>query len=84
MSVRCVGVSVEYRLAPETSYPGPLDDCYAGLKWTYDHADELGIDPDRIGIGGRQRGWRTRGGARAARARPRRGPAARSSCSSAR
>lgn len=49
---RCVGVSVEYRLAPETPYPGPLDDCYAGLKWVYDHHEELGIDPDRIGIGG--------------------------------
>jgi acetyl esterase/lipase len=47
-----VGVSVEYRLAPETSYPGPLDDCYAALRWTYDNADELGIDPDRIGISG--------------------------------
>ena len=48
----CVGVSVEYRLAPETAYPGPLDDCYAGLRWTYEHADELGIAPDRIGISG--------------------------------
>jgi len=48
----CVGVSVEYRLAPETAYPGPLDDCYAGLRWTYEHADELGIAPDRIGIAG--------------------------------
>jgi acetyl esterase/lipase len=48
----CVGVSVEYRLAPETVYPGPLDDCYAGLRWTFDHADELGIAPDRIGIAG--------------------------------
>lgn len=47
-----VGVSVEYRLAPETPYPGPLHDCYAGLKWTYDHAAELGIDPHRIGITG--------------------------------
>jgi acetyl esterase/lipase len=47
-----VGVSVEYRLAPETPYPGPLDDCYAGLKWTFDHAAELGIDPNHIGIGG--------------------------------
>ena len=40
----CVGVSVEYRLAPETAYPGPLDDCYAGLRWTFEHAAELGID----------------------------------------
>ena len=47
-----VGVSVEYRLAPETPYPGPLDDCYAALRWTYDNADELGIDPARIGIAG--------------------------------
>ncbi len=47
-----VGVSVEYRLAPETPYPGPLEDCYAGLKWTFDHAAEIGIDPDKIGITG--------------------------------
>jgi acetyl esterase/lipase len=48
----CVGISVEYRLAPETPYPGPLEDCYAGLRWTYEHADELGIDRDRIGVSG--------------------------------
>jgi acetyl esterase/lipase len=48
----CVGVSVEYRLAPETPYPGPLDDCYAGLAWTFAHASELGVDPARIGITG--------------------------------
>lgn len=47
-----VGVSVEYRRAPETPFPGPLDDCYAGLQWVVDHHDELGIDPARIGIGG--------------------------------
>ena len=47
-----VGVSVEYRLAPETPYPGPLEDCYRALVWTYEHADELGIDRSRIGIGG--------------------------------
>lgn len=47
-----VGVSVEYRLAPETPYPGPLEDCYRGLRWVYDHADELGVDRGRIGVAG--------------------------------
>ena len=47
-----VGVSVEYRLAPETSFPGPIEDCYAALRWTYDHAHKLGIDKERIGIYG--------------------------------
>jgi len=47
-----VGVSVEYRLAPETPYPGPLEDCYQGLRWTHEHADELGIDPSCIGVTG--------------------------------
>lgn len=51
-TIGLVGVSVEYRLAPETPYPGPLEDCYRGLKWTYDHAEELGVDRNRIGIGG--------------------------------
>jgi acetyl esterase/lipase len=48
----CVGVSVEYRLAPETPYPGPLEDCYRGLQWVYDHHEEVGVDRDHIGIGG--------------------------------
>ncbi len=47
-----VGVSVEYRLAPETPYPGPLDDCYAALRWTHENAAQLGIDKDRIGVYG--------------------------------
>jgi acetyl esterase/lipase len=50
--LRCVAVSVEYRLAPETPYPGPLEDCYAGLAWTVAHAAELGIDARHIGISG--------------------------------
>ncbi len=48
----CVGVSVDYRLAPETAYPDPLEDCYRGLRWTHQHAADLGIDPDRIGVAG--------------------------------
>ena len=47
-----VGVSVEYRLAPETPYPGPLEDCYAGLRWTFENAERLGIGPRKIGITG--------------------------------
>lgn len=48
----CFAASVEYRLAPETAYPGPLEDCYQGLKHLYDNAEELGIDRQKIIIGG--------------------------------
>ena len=55
-ALSCVGISVEYRLAPETPYPGPLEDCYAGLRWVYEHAADLGIDRARLGIGGASAG----------------------------
>ncbi len=48
----CAAVSVDYRLAPETPHPGPVEDCYAALKWLYTHAGELGVDTKRIAIGG--------------------------------
>jgi acetyl esterase/lipase len=51
-----VGIAVDYGLAPERPYPGPLDDCYAALRWAHQHAPELGIAASRIGIGGSSAG----------------------------
>lgn len=52
----CVVVSVDYRLAPETPYPGALQDCYAALAWLHEAADRLGVDRGRIGIRGESAG----------------------------
>ncbi|MFJ2782190.1 alpha/beta hydrolase fold domain-containing protein [Kitasatospora sp. NPDC087315] len=49
-------ISVEYRLAPQAQYPGPLEDCYAGFVWAAAHAAELGIDADRTIVGGKSAG----------------------------
>jgi acetyl esterase/lipase len=69
-----VCVSVEYRLAPEFRDPYPVQDCYAGLTWTADHAAELGIDPGRLIIAGASAGGGLAAGT-ALLARDRGGPA---------
>ena len=50
--VGCAVVSVDYRLAPESTYKESIADCFAALNWMADKSDELGIDAERIAIGG--------------------------------
>lgn len=74
LTLGAVVVSVDYRLAPETRWPGALEDCYAALCWLADNAGELGIDASRIAVAGESAG----GGhavALALHARDRGGPA---------
>lgn len=54
---RGVVVSVEYRLCLDgVHHPVPHDDCWAAFTWTRDHAAELGIDSERLAVGGASAG----------------------------
>jgi acetyl esterase len=49
-------VAVNYQKAPEHPYPIPFDDCYATFLWVNQNANALGIDPNKIGVGGESAG----------------------------
>lgn len=52
----CAVASVDYRLAPECKFPGPLEDGYAALQWVAAHAASLGLDGSRIATAGESSG----------------------------
>jgi acetyl esterase/lipase len=57
--VRELGITVaavRYRLSPDHAAPAALHDAYAGLRWLFDHAEERGIDAERIAVGGASAG----------------------------
>lgn len=71
--IDCFVASVDYRLAPDTPYPGPLEDCYSALVWLKNNAKELNVNSERIAVAGGSAG----GGLTAALcllARDRKGP----------
>ncbi len=72
-TVGLVAVSVDWRRAPEHPYPAEIDDCYAALRWVYTEAERLGVDADRIAVGGASSGGGTAAGL-ALLARDRGGP----------
>lgn len=58
LAVECGAVVLcpDYRLAGKAPFPAALEDCYAALEWMYENAEELGIDKNRIVVGGESAG----------------------------
>ncbi|KAF1987465.1 alpha/beta hydrolase [Aulographum hederae CBS 113979] len=49
-------LAVEFRYAPESPHPYPVNDCFCALEWLRDHAGDLNVDASRIGIFGESGG----------------------------
>lgn len=55
-NVGCLVLDVDYRLAPEHPFPTAVLECYDIVAWAFENADELGVDPSKIAIGGHSAG----------------------------
>lgn len=47
-----VVIAVDYRLAPEMPFPTAVEDGVDAVIWVHQHAEELGIDPNKIALSG--------------------------------
>lgn len=52
LELPCKVIFPQYRRAPRFPHPTPCEDCYAALRWTYQNAESLNIDPARIAVSG--------------------------------
>ncbi len=52
----CKVIDIDYRLAPEHSFPTALNECYDVTKWAFDNADRLKVDSGKIALGGHSAG----------------------------
>ncbi len=56
LASRYAVASINYRLAPEATFPAQIHDCRAAVRWLRAHAAEYGLDPDRFGVYGESSG----------------------------
>ncbi len=52
----CAILAVDYRLSPESQFPAAIEEIYGSATWARAHAREIGVDGDRIGVGGESSG----------------------------